>query len=103
MISIYLGDSKIFHIETYAVTGDGVSTVSATPVSGYFSLIRINDQSAIIDHVNNISISGNHVFYELTPAVNVDAGLCVYVFDVYFSSGYKETYTSFVEIKAVGV
>ena len=101
MLSIYLGDSKIFHVQTFSVSSTG-SESSINPVSGYFSLIRINDNTVLIDNSTSVVISSNDVYYSLEPSSNVVAGFCRYVFEIYFSGGYKESYVSYVEILETG-
>lgn len=94
MLSVCAGDSQVFQIRCWE--SDGITP--AVPVSGYFTLTRINDGEIVISPDGNITISGQNVFYTLSGTQNTILGFMKYNFVMDFDAITRQTLGGYVEI-----
>jgi hypothetical protein len=94
MLSLYLGDSQVFYIECFDADG----STEVTPVSGYFRLVRVNDDTTVVNDDSAILISGHDVYYNYRAVDNTVAGFMKYSFTMYFSGSTVQTFGGYAEI-----
>lgn len=94
MLTFIENDSQVFFVRCW----DSDGTTALTPVSGYFSMIRVNDGETIVSPDSNLTISGQDVYYFMSGWQNATRGFMRYSFKMYFTGNTIQTMHDYAEV-----